>query len=101
MTLPLLGPMTLSGFAHSWFFLFLLVVAGLIAIYVVLQLARQKRMLRFANMELLESVAPSGPRATVTFRRCCWPYRWCCSPSPWPGRRTTSGFHATARWSCW
>ncbi|EUA91213.1 aerotolerance regulator family protein, partial [Mycobacterium ulcerans str. Harvey] len=61
MTLPLLGPMTLSGFAHSWFFLFLLVVAGLIAIYVVLQLARQKRMLRFANMELLESVAPQRP----------------------------------------
>ena len=24
MTLPLLGPMTLSGFAHAWFFLFLL-----------------------------------------------------------------------------
>ncbi|EUA93831.1 von Willebrand factor type A domain protein [Mycobacterium ulcerans str. Harvey] len=33
----------------------------MIAIYVVLQLARQKRMLRFANMELLESVAPQRP----------------------------------------
>lgn len=53
--------MTLSGFEHSWFFLFLLVVAGLIALYVILQLARQKRMLRFANMELLESVAPKRP----------------------------------------
>ncbi|WP_421840194.1 VWA domain-containing protein [Mycobacterium sp.] len=61
MTLPLLGPMTLSGFEHSWFFLFLLFVIGLIALYVVLQLARQKRMLRFANMELLESVAPKRP----------------------------------------
>ncbi len=61
MTLPLLGPMTLSGFEHSWFFLFLFVVAGLIALYVVLQLARQRRMLRFANMELLESVAPKRP----------------------------------------
>ncbi len=58
MTLPLLGPMSLSGFAHSWFFLFLFVVVGLAALYVVLQLARQRRMLRFANMELLESVAP-------------------------------------------
>ncbi|HWT47303.1 MAG TPA: hypothetical protein VN255_01520, partial [Mycobacterium sp.] len=28
MTLPLLGPMTLSGFAHLWFFLFLFVVFG-------------------------------------------------------------------------
>ncbi|OBI91137.1 VWA domain-containing protein [Mycobacterium asiaticum] len=61
MTLPLLGPMTLSGFEHSWFFLFLFVVAGLVALYVVLQLARQRRMLRFANMELLESVAPKRP----------------------------------------
>jgi Ca-activated chloride channel family protein len=61
VTLPLLGPMTLSGFVHSWFFLFLLVAFGLAALYIVLQLARQRRMLRFANMELLESVAPKRP----------------------------------------
>src|SRR3954467_7632119 len=61
MTFPLLGPMSLSGFEHSWFFLFLLAVAALIALYVALQLARQRRMLRFANMELLESVAPKRP----------------------------------------
>lgn len=61
MTLPLFGPMTLTGFAHPWFLLFLLVVAGLIGLYIVAQLARQKRMLRFANMELLESVAPKKP----------------------------------------
>ncbi|ORB72172.1 VWA domain-containing protein [Mycobacterium scrofulaceum] len=61
MTLPLLGPMSLSGFEHAWFFLFLLIVAGLAALYIVMQLARQRRMLRFANMELLESVAPKRP----------------------------------------
>ncbi len=61
MTLPLLGPMSLSGFAHSWFFLFFFVVIGLAALYVALQLARHRRMLRFANMELLESVAPKRP----------------------------------------
>jgi Ca-activated chloride channel family protein len=61
MTLPLLGPMTLSGFEHVWFFLFLFVVLGLIGLYIVVQLARHKRMLRFANMELLESVAPKRP----------------------------------------
>ena len=61
MTLPLLGPMSLTGFAHPWFFLFLLVVAGLAALYVVVQVSRQKRILRFANMELLESVAPQRP----------------------------------------
>jgi Ca-activated chloride channel family protein len=61
MTLPLLGPMSLTDFAHPWFFLVLLFVAGLVALYVVTQLARQQRVLRFANMELLESVAPQRP----------------------------------------
>ncbi|HYJ54950.1 MAG TPA: VWA domain-containing protein [Mycobacterium sp.] len=61
MTLPLLGPMSLSGFEHPWFFLFILVVLGLIGLYIVVQLARQQRILRFANMELLESVAPKRP----------------------------------------
>jgi Ca-activated chloride channel family protein len=61
MTLPLLGPMTLSGFEHKWYLLFLLVVLGLIGLYIVAQLARQRRVLRFANMELLESVAPERP----------------------------------------
>ena len=53
--------MSLSGFAHAWWFLFLIVVAGLIALYIVVQLARKQRILRFANMELLESVAPKQP----------------------------------------
>ncbi len=61
MTLPILGPMSLSGFAHPWWFLFLFVVVGLIAYYVLVQRARQQRVLRFANMELLESVAPKQP----------------------------------------
>jgi Ca-activated chloride channel family protein len=58
MTLPLLGPMSLSGFAHKWYFLFLLVVLAVVGFYIVVQLARRRRVLRFANMELLESVAP-------------------------------------------
>ena len=61
MTLQLLGPMTLSGFEHPWFLLFLFVILGLIGLYIVVQLARQQRILRFANMELLESVAPKRP----------------------------------------
>lgn len=61
MTLPLFGPMSLSGFKNPWFFLFLLVVLGLVGLYVIVQVTRQKRMLRFANMELLESVAPKRP----------------------------------------
>src|ERR1700736_830370 len=61
MTLPWVGPITMSGFEHVWFFLFLVVVLGLIGLYIVVQLARNRRMLRFANMELLESVAPKRP----------------------------------------
>src|ERR1700687_748340 len=61
MTLPFLGPMTLSGFEHTWYFLFLLVVLAVVGLYIVLQLARRKRFLRFASMELLESVAPKRP----------------------------------------
>ncbi|GAT17391.1 Mg-chelatase subunit ChlD [Mycolicibacterium thermoresistibile] len=53
--------MSLTGFEHAWFFLFFLVVLGIIALYIVVQRARHKRMLRFANMELLESVAPRRP----------------------------------------
>ena len=61
MTLPLLGPMSLTGFDHPWFFLFLIAVLGLAGLYLAMQLARRKRMLRFANTELLESVAPKRP----------------------------------------
>lgn len=53
--------MSLSGFAHAWWFLFLIVVAGLVALYIAVQRARKQRILRFANMELLQSVAPKQP----------------------------------------
>jgi Ca-activated chloride channel family protein len=53
--------MTLSGFDHAWFFLFLIAVLGLAGLYGAVQVARRKRLLRFANTELLESVAPKRP----------------------------------------
>ncbi|MEB3982308.1 VWA domain-containing protein [Mycobacterium sp. 663a-19] len=61
MKLPLLGPVSLAGFQHAWFFLFLLAVLLVIGIYVAQQFARRRRVLRFANMEVLERVAPSHP----------------------------------------
>lgn len=61
MTLPLLGPMSLTGFQHPWYFLFLLVIAALVAGYIVVQAARHRRFLRFSNVELLETVAPNRP----------------------------------------
>jgi hypothetical protein len=65
MSLPLLGPMTLSGFEHKWYLLFLLVILGFVGLYIGVQLARRKRMLRFANTELLESVAPQRPKVVA------------------------------------
>lgn len=59
MTLPVLGPMSLAGFQHPWFFLFLAVVLLLVGFYVVKRFARRRQVLRFANMEVLESVAPA------------------------------------------
>ena len=61
MNLPVLGSLTLSGFAHRWYFAFLLAIVGLVTLYVFMQLIRRKRLLRFASMELLESVAPKRP----------------------------------------
>lgn len=61
MKLPLLGPVSLTGFQHAWFFLVLLIVLLVIGLYVVQQFARRRRVLRFANMEVLERVAPPHP----------------------------------------
>ncbi len=58
MTLPLLGPMTLSSFAHAWFFAFALSAVVVAALYVIVNRRRHSQVLRFANMDLLVSVAP-------------------------------------------
>ena len=58
MKLPLLGPVSLTGFQNAWFFLFLLLVLLVIGVYVAVQFARRRRVLRFANMDVLERVAP-------------------------------------------
>jgi Ca-activated chloride channel family protein len=59
MTVPLLGSLALSGFVHTGFFLYLLVVLALVGLYVLVQFARRRRRaLPFANMELLARVAP-------------------------------------------
>lgn len=62
MDVPGLGLLSVSGFAQAWFFLFFVAVAALLIGYLAVQRARHKRVLRFANMELLESVAPKQRR---------------------------------------
>ena len=53
----------LSGFANAWFFLYLIVVIAVVALYVVYQRRRRRRVMRFANMDVLERVAPGRPRS--------------------------------------
>ncbi len=50
--------MSLTGFAAPWWFLLLIAVAAVAVGYVLSQRARRKRVMRFANLELLEKVAP-------------------------------------------
>jgi Ca-activated chloride channel family protein len=59
MKLPLLGPVSLTDFQHPWLFLFLVVVLVLVGLYAARRFARRRRVLRFANMDVLESVAPA------------------------------------------
>lgn len=49
------------SFQTPWMFALLLVVAALAATYVFMQLRRQKYAVRFANLDLLSSVAPKRP----------------------------------------
>jgi Ca-activated chloride channel homolog len=67
VNLPFIGLLTLSGFANSWLFLYLLVVVAVVALYIIVLRARRKRVMRFANMELLERVAP--PQAGTRWRQ--------------------------------
>jgi Ca-activated chloride channel family protein len=62
MTVPLLGTLSVSGFANAWFLLFFVAIAAMTAIYPVVSRARRRRVLRFANLELLQSVARPARR---------------------------------------
>jgi Ca-activated chloride channel family protein len=62
MTLPPLGTLSVSGFANAWFLLFYGAIAAMLAGYVVAQRARRRRVMRFANLDLLQAVAPPRRR---------------------------------------
>jgi Ca-activated chloride channel family protein len=50
----------LTGFSTPWWFLLLIAVAAVAVGYVLAQRARRKRTMRFANLDLLEKVAPKS-----------------------------------------
>jgi Ca-activated chloride channel homolog len=58
VSIPGIGPLPLRGFAHPWLLLLLVLVVVLVIGYVVVIRRRSRRALRFANMAVLESVAP-------------------------------------------
>jgi Ca-activated chloride channel family protein len=74
MTLPIFGPMSLSGFKSPWFFLFLLVVVGLVGLYVIVQESvAPKRPARWRHLSaillvlslVLFTIAMAGPQNDV------------------------------------
>ncbi|WP_179466796.1 VWA domain-containing protein [Mycolicibacterium vinylchloridicum] len=52
-----MSSLSLSGFTTPWLFLYLLIIGVAIVVYVLLRRVRTRRVLRFANMALLEQVA--------------------------------------------
>jgi Ca-activated chloride channel homolog len=50
--------MPLSAWAHPWFFLFLFPIAGLVVLYLAVQRSRKRRLGRFADSDMIESVSP-------------------------------------------
>lgn len=52
--------MSLTGFSAPWWFLLLIAVVAVAVGYVLAQRARRKRTMRFANLALLEKVAPKS-----------------------------------------
>ncbi|AOS62991.1 VWA domain-containing protein [Actinoalloteichus hymeniacidonis] len=53
---------SLRGFVEPWWFLLLLLIAALVVGYVLAMRRRRRDTLRFANLELLEKVAPARNR---------------------------------------
>ncbi len=58
MTAPGIGALSFSGFQHPWLAGFALVPIGLLALYVLAQIRRRRRMRRFTDPELTDTVVP-------------------------------------------
>ena len=58
MTLPGFGVMTLSGFIYPWLLLLAAVPAVLAGLYVANQIQRRRRLERFADPDLMNTVSP-------------------------------------------
>jgi len=52
------GPVSITGFTSPWWFLLLLAVSALLVAYLIVLRLRRRYVMRFANLALLERVAP-------------------------------------------
>ena len=69
MTLPLLGPLSLTGFQHLWWLaLFVIIALALAGLYVMLQISARKRLQRFFTswrLSLSSSALSAGSSAAA------------------------------------
>jgi Ca-activated chloride channel family protein len=61
MTLPGIGLVSLSGFQHPWWFSVALLPVVMLALYVVAQIRRRRRMRRFTDTDFASTVVPQAP----------------------------------------
>ena len=70
MTVPLLSPVTLAGFADPWWSLFLLVPLALVGLYVAVLVRKCRRVLRFATWNCSSRWPGADHSAGATSRLC-------------------------------
>src|SRR6478609_2220951 len=63
MTVPGLGDLSLAGFQDPRLFVFALVPAALVELYVRAVVGRRRRLRRFSDPDLVDAVAPRRPHA--------------------------------------
>lgn len=61
MTVPGLGDLSLAGFQDPWLFVFAVVPAALVMLYVRAVIGRRRRLRRFGDPDLMDAVAPRRP----------------------------------------
>jgi Ca-activated chloride channel homolog len=61
MTLPGIGLVSLSGFQHPWWFSVALLPVVMLALYVVAQIRRRRRIRRFTDTDFASTVVPQPP----------------------------------------
>ena len=98
MNVPLLGPMTLTGFAHTWWFLFLSWFWCLWACTSPHRLPASAGYCGSPIWSCWKALHRNVRTAGGMFPQLCWWHPFFCSPSRWPDPRVMFASRATAPW---